>query len=219
MDRAIDLTERLFALMDDPQGVKRYELLSRLANHYEMVGDWDMAMQYYREGNVARSNDRALARCLANAEKNEEAVKEISEVFQRSLLDLLTDCILLEQVWTKLGQSEKADATLRWGCAAVENAGCGVAEQLRLLRMTMYTELAKSEEQQGKTEHADAHIRMAARICAGIKQGEDREDFLELPEANVCAARSNEGAALLLSWLTAPGQARLLDAVKHELDQ
>lgn len=46
MERAIELTQRLFALVEDPTGATRFELLSRMANHYELLNDWEAAKKY-----------------------------------------------------------------------------------------------------------------------------------------------------------------------------
>lgn len=70
-ERAVELTKRLFSLLEDGDVIKRFELLKKLANQYELMENWDMAQKYYKESNVGGANNRALSRCLANAGKNE----------------------------------------------------------------------------------------------------------------------------------------------------
>ncbi|MBQ8834085.1 MAG: helix-turn-helix domain-containing protein [Oscillospiraceae bacterium] len=130
IEQAIALTKRLFTLTEDKTGMKRFELLSTLGNQYENLQDWETARKYYKEGNVGNLNDRALARLLANEEKDGEAVEAISKIFFKNLYLLLTDVLVLEQCWKKLEEPEKAAAANRWALALIEGGGPTIREQM-----------------------------------------------------------------------------------------
>lgn len=216
MEKAIELTNRLFALSEDETGTRRFALLSRLANQYELLEDWDMARNYYEKGNVCGLNNRALARCLANAGKNPEAVMAVSDVFSASLFELISDAILLEQIWQKLGCPEKGAAALRWGCAVLEAAGEETTASFSALAVAMYVELAKLEEEQGNRAAADERIRAAVEMTknGGIRTGQP--EFLQPSRAEVVVTGPQGSLELIEAWLDKPETARLLALVRRE---
>lgn len=215
MERAIELTNRLFALSEDPTGAKRFELLSRLANHYEMLEDWDMARKYYKEGNVGTMNDRNLACCLANAGKKREALGEISDVFSLGVMELASDAIMLEQVWQKLGQPEKAEAAIQWVCRILGASGGTLARKYAIVRATMYAELAMLKEEMGKTSEADDCVRLAMEVVRGGLVDDETPDFLEPSKIHVMIGGKQSHEAMIQAMLSKPEHARLLVIAQH----
>lgn len=216
MLRAIELTERLFALVDDPTGVKRLELVSRMANHYELLEDWEKARKYYKEGNVSRANDRALARCRANAGKDREAAKEVSDVFFKGLFEVLSDCLILGHIWEELEQYDMAEAVLNWGCMAIKEAGSEIANVFSGLLMMMYVELAGLESKRESYERAKEHIRLAVSIARSGRVETDKQSFLENGERNVIVHLPEQGVKQVMQWLEKGGDEWLLSVAREE---
>ena len=138
MEYSIELTKRLFALLDDPSGIERFNLLSRLGNQYELLRNWDMARKYYTESNVFCANNRALARMLADEGKYAEAADAITEEFTQDLYNILLNAMSLHKVWRELGEPEKAEAALDWAIGAVKTAGKGLAENYAPMLVVLY---------------------------------------------------------------------------------
>lgn len=177
MAYSTELVHRLFKLAEDPSGTKRFELLSRLGNQYELLHDWEKARKYYEEGNVAGKNDQALARLLANEGKNTEAADAITRVFADSLCNLVTDIMIIQQVWRDLGELEKARAALQWGVGALESAGSSLAEKYVSLLVVMYLQLAGLVEELGEEDQAREYARKAVELTSGAKASAS-PDFL-----------------------------------------
>lgn len=219
MERAIELTQRLFALVEDPTGATRFELLSRMANHYELLNDWETAQKYYREGNVGRVNDRALARCMGNAAKDRKAAEALSEVFFSSLAELLCDCLMLEQIWQEPGEPERAEAALNWGSSAIEALGIKAAKKYDPLAMTLYYELAFLQEKQGRSAEAQENIRTAVRIARDGGPGAAL-DFLTDERVHISAEdQGKSGVELILLLTQTRGSKALVAAAREEAGQ
>lgn len=162
MEYSIELVRRLFKLADDPTGKTRYELLSRLGNMYDLLGDREMARKYYEEGNVAGNNERDLAYALAQDGKDEEALNRLSKVFTKNLFDILMDADRLKELWERQEQPEKAKAALNWAVAAMDHLGSEMLENFRVLAASFALNLAGMEE-----DRAEEHLRRAVRMLSG----------------------------------------------------
>lgn len=177
MEYSIELTKRLFALLDDPTGMERFDLLSRLGNQYELLKNWEMARKYYTESNVFCANNRALARMLAEEGKYREAADAVTEEFTQDLFNIVLNSMSISKVWRELGEPEKAEAALDWAIGAVKSAGKDLAENFTPMLVVLYILKMELAKQQGDDNKA--------RVCAesAIALAEDREvnescDFL-----------------------------------------
>lgn len=215
MDRAIELTQRLFALAEDPTGAKRFELLSRMAGHYENLEDWTMARKYYEEGNVGRLNDWALARCMANEGKNAEAAEALSGAFSIGLGELISDCVMLGKVWQEQGCPEKAEAALKWACGAIESLGKETTATFGQLTMALYLNLAFLQDEQGRGADAERSIRTAVRIARDGGSGTSC-DFLTVDQLKVAVITRESGVDLPLALIREKGSPELLAAALDE---
>lgn len=177
MEYSIELTKRLFALLDDPTGIERFNLLSRLGNQYELLGNYEMARKYYTESNVFCANNRALARMLADEGKYREAADAITEEFTQDLFHILVNAMSLHKVWRELGEPDKAEAALDWAIGAVKTAGKGLAENYAPMLVVLYAQKMGMAKQMG--DGAKARACAESAIALVEKRGENRSaDFL-----------------------------------------
>lgn len=177
MEYAIQLTKRLFALLEDSSGMKRFQLLSRLGNQYELLRDWEMARKYYEESNVAGVNNRALARMLADEGKLREASEAITEEFTQDLFNLLLNLLSLHKVWRDLGEMDKAEAALDWGIRMLSTAGKGIAASYAPMLVILYAQKISLAKELGEKDKVRA---CGAAAIALIEKREENTspDFL-----------------------------------------
>ena len=177
MEYTIELTKRLFKLLDDPTGMKRFDLLSSLGNQYELLGDRDMARKYYAESNVGGVNDRALARLLADEGKYQEAADAITMEFTQDLFNLLLNAMSLHSVWRELGEPDKAEAALNWAIGAIKTAGKELARNYAPMLVILYTQMMALAKERGQEDKAQA---CAESAIALIEKPEENSspDFL-----------------------------------------
>lgn len=119
MEKAIRLVEQLFLLTDDKSELKRQALLARLANMYELQGDWANAIEKYEKSNTCGVNDLRIAGCLHHQGKTEEALQKLSDILQKDSFHIFNQAMLLAEIWTELGDKGNAIAALNWGAAAL----------------------------------------------------------------------------------------------------
>lgn len=156
MEYSIELTKRLFTLLDDPTGKERFNLLSRLGNQYELLRNWDMARKYYEESNVFCANNRALARMLADEGKYREAADAITSEFTQDLFNLLLNVLSLHKVWRELGEPGKAEAALDWAISMLKTAGKGIAESYRPMLVILYAQKIAAAKARGDQTAAES---------------------------------------------------------------
>lgn len=174
---AIELTKRLFSLGEDPTGMKRFEIMSRLGNQYENIENWEEARKYYTDSNVAGLNDRALARVLGKEGKNKEAIDAVTKVFSENLLWILTDVMNIHNIWRELGEQNKAQAALKWGVGVLETVDSGLLERFASLDVVLHMQLASLARESGETEQAAEYGRRAVELAKG-QLGANTVDFL-----------------------------------------
>ena len=156
MEYSIELTKRLFTLLDDPTGIERFNLLSRLGNQYELLRNWEMARKYYQESNVFCANNRALARMLADEGKYREASDAITEEFTQDLFNLLLNTMSLHKVWRELGELQKAEAALDWAIGMLKSAGRGIAASYGPMLVILYAQKLALAKERGDEAAAEA---------------------------------------------------------------
>lgn len=200
MERSAELTRRIMVVEKDSTGAKRFERLSRLANQYQFLGEWEKAEKCYQEGNVGGMNDRALAHCLENAGKDQQALEALSDVFVHNLLWLIMDCHSFANILQEQKKYDAAEAALNWACKVLENVGSTVAEQYAGLHAVLYVAWAALAEEQGDLEKADRCIRCAVDVLTG--KGRTRcVDFLEPKDLPQLLGNAPKEPAMLLKML------------------
>ncbi len=168
MDMATALVNRLFPLVKEEK--ERLGLLNRLANHYELLENWDMARKLYREANVDGSNDRNLAYVRAREKPDEEAIRLISKNFLTSLYEAIMDVSQLKDLWVAQGKPEKAKAAVDWALSALEGCGGETLRQYAPIAVVLHLISLEWEEDA-------SHVRAMAELVGG-KAGSDAVPFL-----------------------------------------
>ena len=216
MEYSINLVHRLFALADDFSGAKRFELLSRLGNRYELLQDYTMSRKYYEESNVNGMNDRALAYLLAAEKQDIHSVRAISNVFLQSLFYMLTDIMKLSELWGSLGCSEKARAALDWGINCLESCGSEIVQTYASIGMAMHLSLAGMEIETGNMNQTEEHIRKAIRLAGRNVDSQD-SGFLSFDKPTVISSQELHSPEALVALLQAMGLENFVPAARDEL--
>lgn len=163
MERSIALTLQLFVLQPNVSESENLERMASLATRYELIQDWESALQCYMDSNVAKINNRHIARCLMYQNRNDDALSVISDVIRSSLYQQLMDATTLSAVWVQLGNTENAIRTLEWAVTGMEAANYNPR-----FRMILYVETAKLYEQTGDLPHAKEAVRKVAQMAKNI---------------------------------------------------
>ena len=216
MEYSINLLHRLFALADDFSGAKRFELLSRLGNRYELLQDFTMSRKYYEESNVNGMNDRALAYLLAAEKQDIHSVRAISEVFLQSLFYMLTDIMKLSELWGSLGCSEKARAALDWGINCLESCGSEIVQTYASVGMAMRLSLMSLENKAGNINQAERHIREAVRLAGGKAESQNA-GFLSSDKPTIISSQELHSPEALVALLQAMGLDSFVSIARDEL--
>ncbi len=200
MNTSIHFVKRLFPLVKGDDNA-RLGLLSRLANQYELLEDWETARKYYNEGNVNGSNDRPLAYLQAREKGDKDAIAKISGLFAASLFHMVVDAIKIKEIWESLGEKEKAASAVKWGIRAIESCGSSLCKEFTSLLITLYLTMIEMEE-----ESAPAYISKITDLATGAVNGEATE-FLLADDVNVVASQMIYDMDFLQSLLDGLGSA------------
>ena len=160
MERCIEETKRLMTLKQGEPEWQRLERIHDLGNQHELLGQWDMAKDYYEQSNVSGSSDIAIAGCLLKQEKPREAVCKLSDALVETVFQLYHAMNKLADGWSALREDDKACAALEWIC--------GVMESLRYNTTTLLLtqiKLAGLYHECGKPELMEAALRKAAALA------------------------------------------------------
>lgn len=215
MERSIELMRRLMAVESDPSGMKRFEWLSRLANRYEFLEKWDLAEEYYKQGNVAGMNARELARCYAAAGKDQQALETLSDAFVHALFEMVTDITTISNLLQQQGKLAEAEAALNWGCRALEEAGSTVSDKYAGLSAVLYVMWSAILEEKGDTAGADDRIRNAVQsLC----RTERKTDFLCPKKLSDLVGNIPDNGQKLLQILSKLGADRLRAVAEEALE-
>lgn len=218
MEKSIALTKRMFGLMDDKTGAKKFELLSDLGNKYEFLGDWEQARKCYIEGNVGKMNARALAGLLNKEGKDEEAIKAMSDVFVDNFYYLLVDILQMAPLWEKIGEKEKADAALLWACESLENMTGEAVAHLKPIKTTMYILLAIFAEERQETNKAEEFVKNAMLSVSDTENRKEKYDFLSCTRAGKIIGTSPRTPEMVVQMLKAAGLTRLAEVAEKTLN-
>ncbi len=183
MNTSVELVKRLFPLVKEDDHA-RFGLLSRLANQYEFLEDWETARKYYTEGNVNGSEDRPLAYLEAREKGDQDAISKISELFATSLFHMVMDALKIKEIWEDLGEKEKAAAAVKWSIGAIESCGTTVCKDFTSLLITLYLSMMGMEE-----ESAAAYIPKITALAAGTVHGAATE-FLMANNVELIASQT-----------------------------
>ena len=163
MERAVELTGRLFALLEDPADKRRIGLYTSMANQYELLGDLDKAVEYYEKGNVDQSNDRSIAHCYVRMGKMDKALPMVSDRFLNHLFLLFQYVMDLSEIWLAKGEMGKALAVLEWGSRVTESV-TGTAGMLPAsLNGVLLLSQASLLNELGNREDAEDAVRRLVR--------------------------------------------------------
>lgn len=197
MEQCIAQTKRLMNLKQGESEKARLERIHYLANQYGLLHQWDTAKEYYEQSDVSGVNKAAIAECMLQQDKAEEAVAMVSDALVQSVFHDFQAVNILAEGWIAMGQQEKACSALEWMY--------GVMDSLRYNPTTMLlilVKLASLYEEQEQTEKAKAAIRQAAEL---VKKNSKQEfhaeaDFLQIEKAREMLISAPEGnQALLIS--------------------
>lgn len=119
MNKAVPLVEQLFLFTDDPSELKQQALLARLANMYELLDDWDNALEKYEKSNLNGINDRHIAQCLYYQGKTQEALAKISDVILASVQNIFNQAMLLADIWADQEEWDHVLSALNLGISAL----------------------------------------------------------------------------------------------------
>lgn len=215
MEKCIALTKSELALVDDPNGTKKFEIYSSLGNQYAMLGDYEQSRKYYNEGNIANVNDRALAGILANEGKNKEAVVAISDIFVENLFYMMTDVLQLHGSWQALGEADKAEEALLWGITVLDVMTGDAVSHLIPMKNTMYLLLAMSAEEREDAKKADEYIQKAVLSAQNSSVEKAQYDFLECTKAGKLLGTNPTTPEMIIQMLEALGAERLVEVAKN----
>ena len=212
MEQCIAQTKRLMILNQGEPERKRLERIHNLGNQYELLGQWDTAKDYYEQSNVGGSDDAAIAGCLLNQGKTQEAIKKLSDVLVESIFQQFHTVNKLADGWSTLGENEKACAALEWMC--------GVMESLHYNPTTMIliqAKLAGLYHDCGKNELMEAALRKASVLAAETDAQEvgATADFLQIEEARkmLINAAGNRDLLMNIAFSAGSSFADVIDEV------
>ena len=202
MEQCIAQTKRLMILNQGEPERKRLERIHDLGNQHELLGQWDTAKDYYEQSNVGGSDDAAIAGCLLNQGKTQEAIKKLSDMLVESIFQQFHAVNRLADGWSTLGENEKACAALEWMY--------GVMESLRYNPTTMIliqVKLAGLYQDCGKKEMMEAALRKASVLAAETDAQEvgATADFLQIEEARKMLINATGNKDLLMGIATSAG--------------
>ncbi len=209
MNTSMELVRRLFPLVKAEKD--RLGLLNRLANHYELLEDWDMARKYFQEANVDGCNDRQLAYVRAKEKPDEEAIRQISKNFAASLYETILDVTQLKALWMEQGKPEKAKAAVDWALNALESCGPQMLRDYAPMAVLLHLVSLEWEE-------TESHVRAMAQLVSG-KTASDAEAFLIHTEKQpeMLASQELMSADGLKSILRQMGKEQLIPIVEEVL--
>ena len=202
MEHCIAQTKRLMSLKQGEPERKRLERIHDLGNQYELLHQWDTAMDYYEQSNVGGSDDAAIAGCLLNQGKTQEAIKKLSDMLVESIFQQFHAVNRLADGWSTLGENDKA-------CTDLE-CMYGVMESLRYNPTTMIliqVKLAGLYEDCGKKEMMEAALRKASVLAAETDAQEigASADFLQIEEARKMLINATGNKDLLMDIANSVG--------------
>lgn len=121
--QCIELTKRLFSLIENHSDARITGLYLSLANQYELMEDWEQALRYYELYNVNGASNMHIARCKLHLGCPEEALHVLSDdVIEKTSL-LLSIACALSDIHEGAQRTEQARAALRWALTATEALG------------------------------------------------------------------------------------------------
>lgn len=202
MEQCIAQTKRLMILNQGELERKRLERIHDLGNQYELLSQWDTAKDYYEQSNVGGSDDAAIAGCLLNQGKTQEAIKKLSDMLVESIFQQFHAVNRLADGWSTVGENEKACAALEWMYGAMES--------LRYNPTTMIliqAKLAGLYHDCGKKEMMEAALRKASVLAAETDTQEvgATADFLQIEEARKMLINATGNKDLLMGIATSAG--------------
>lgn len=138
MEKCIAQTKRLFILKKGEPEADRLDRFSSLANQYELLGQWEQAKEYYEKGSVGGSEDAHIALCLLNLGRHQEALTLMSETIVNRVFTLEQNVGTLSDIWSAMGQEQRACEALEWVCGALEQMKYSpVIIQMFLMRIAL----------------------------------------------------------------------------------
>lgn len=204
MELCIEQTKRLMNLKQGEPEQKRLERIHYLGNQYELLEKWDIAKEYYEQSNVSGSSDPAIAGCLLNQGKAEEAIIKLSNFLVESIFHQYQAVNRLADGWTALREDRKACDVLEWMY--------GVMEALHYNPTTMILlqiKLAGLYGDSGRIDMMENAMRKAAILA---KETDDQEisaeaDFIHADKAREMLISTPRNKELVMNVANAFGSA------------
>lgn len=204
MEQCVAQTKRLMSLKQGEPEKDRLERIHYLANQYGLLHQWDSAKEYYEQSNVSGINKAAIAECMLQQGKAENAVVMVSDALIESVFHDFQAVNILADGWIALGQQEKACSALKWMYGVMEAMHYNPTTLLLILM-----KLAGLYQEENHHEHAKAAFRQAAELVRKNSRQEVHADadFLQIEKAREMLISAPEGnQALLINIATQMGE-------------
>ncbi len=219
MERAIELTKRLFTLLDGPEDKRRIGLYTSLANQYELLGELDKAVEYYEKGNVDQSNDRNIAHCYVRMGKLDQALPLVSDRLLSHLFQLFQYVSDLSEIWQGKGEMHKARAAVEWGSRVMESTVEATGMVPVSLNALLLLQLAVMHNTMGNRPEAEAAVRkMIHQFKTGRGDGV-KHPFLEPAMPLNLVGNMPQSPEQLIAILEGAGWDHLVAAAKEEMNR
>ena len=197
MEQCIAQTKRLMSLEQGESEKDRLERIHYLANQYGLLHQWNTAKEYYEQSDVSGINKAAIAECMLQQDKAEEAVTMVSDALIQSVFHDFQAVNILAEGWIAMGQQEKACSALEWMYGVMDSLHYNPTTMLLILvkLASLYKDLKQEEKAKG------AFLQAAELVKKNSKQEFYAEaDFLQIEKAREMLISAPEGnRALLIS--------------------
>lgn len=218
MERSVELTRRLFPLLDGPEDKRRIGLYTSMANQYELLGELEKAVEYYEKGNVDQSNDRSIAHCYVRMGKMDKALPMVSDRFLNHLFQLFQYVSDLSEIWQGKGELEKALSALEWGSGVMESTAESIGMVPAALNVVLLLQQTAIHETLDNRKEAEAVVRRMVRQVSRSAESV-KHPFLAPLKPLELVGNMPRNPEQLLAILEGMGKEHLIRAAAEEMDR
>ena len=164
LKQSIELTKRLFSLIENHSDARIADLYLSLANQYELLHDWEQALRYYELYNVNGASNMHIARCKLRLGCAEEALHVLSDDLAQKASSLMSFACTLSDIHEACEHPDQASAVLAWAVRAMEELG-PENPYLAYMLCTMELKLFALADTAGQNDAAVAALQSAVRFA------------------------------------------------------